>query len=223
MSSRSTPPSSEPRDPASHKEWQGQRIFTEEDLGRYFDEDDPRAIAQVRNQRRRRHATVISLLILLLLGVLVGAWQVLRGNWEIPGWEAAAPPVPLACPVEPATFSQASTVNVYNGTSLAGLAGKVANAIEDRGFTIGTVGNRYLGNQQRVGVVISGPQGHDTALAVQRTIEGTQFQPDEREDDSVDLVLGVRYKQLVAEESVDKAPGPLLCPEPDASSATPSG
>lgn len=216
MSSRPTPSSRAPRDPAPHKEWHGQRIFTEEDLGRYFDEADPHAAAQVRRQRRRRHATVITLLLLLLVGVLLTAWQVLRGNWEIPGWEAAPPPAPLACPVEPASYSQASTVHVYNGTSLGGLAGKVANDLEARGFTVGTVGNKHLGNQQRVAVVTSGPAGHDTALAVQRTIEGTQFQPDDREDDSVDVVLGARYQQLVAEDAVDTTAGPLLCPEPDA-------
>ena len=216
MSSRPTPSSRAPKTPAPQKQWHGQRIFTEEDLGRYFEESDPRAVAQVSRQRRRRHAAVILVLVLLLVGVLLTAWQVLRGNWEIPGWEAAPPPAPLACPVEPASFSQASTVHIYNGTALGGLAGTVANDLEARGFTVGTVGNKHLGNQQRVAVVISGPDGHDTALAVQRTIEGTQFQPDDREDDSEDVVLGARYQQLAPEDAVDTSAGPLLCPEPDA-------
>ena len=133
-----------------------------------------------------------------------------------PSSRAPKTPAPLACPVEPASFSQASTVHIYNGTALGGLAGTVANDLEARGFTVGTVGNKHLGNQQRVAVVISGPDGHDTALAVQRTIEGTQFQPDDREDDSVDVVLGARYQQLAAEDAVDTSAGPLLCPEPDA-------
>lgn len=222
MSSRPTPSSRAPKTPAPQKEWHGQRIFTEEDLGRYFEQEDPRAAVQLRRRRRRRHTAVIVVLVLLLVGVLLAAWQVLRGNWEIPGWEAAPPPAPLSCPVDPVSFSQASTVHVYNGTSIGGLAGEVANDLEARGFTIGTVGNKRLGNQQRVGVVTAGPEGQDTALAVQRMIEGTQFQPDDREDDSVDLVLGVRYQQLVAEDAVDTTAGPLLCPEPDTEGQTSS-
>ena len=223
MSPRPSSPQRRPRGPAPHKDWHGQQIFTEEELGEYFAGTDPRALAQEKRRARRRHVTVLTVLLLVIAGVLLTAWQVLRGNWEIPGWEAAPPPEPLTCPAEPATYSQESTVHVYNGTSLTGLAGRVANDLEARGFTIGTVGNKHLGNQQRVGVVVSGPEGHGTALAVQRTIEGTQFQPDDREDDSVDLVLGVRYKQLVAEDAVDTAAGTLLCPEPDSGAEETAG
>lgn len=212
--SRDPSSSRAPRGPAPQKDWHGQRIFTEEDLGRYFQGDDPRTVARERRRARRRHGVVIGLLLLTIAGVLLVAWQVLRGNWAIPGWEAAPPTQPLACPAQPASFGQDSTVNVYNGTAVGGLAGGAANDLEERGFTIGTVGNKRLGSQRLVAVVTSGPAGHDTALAVQRSIEGSQFQPDEREDGSVDVVLGARYQQLVSEESVDTADGLLVCPDP---------
>lgn len=206
--------------PAPHKDWHGQRIFTEDDLGRYFEGEDPEETSRRRKRRRWLHGSVITLIVLLIAAGVFVAWQVLRGQWEIPGWEAAAPPTPLACPANPTAYAQDSSVNVYNGTSVEGLAGGVANELEERGFEIGTVGNRRLGNQQLVAVVMSGPDGHGTALAVQRQFEGSQFQPDERADDSVDVVLGARYTVLVPEVDVDTEPGVLRCPDPTAPNST---
>lgn len=201
------------RDHSVDREWHGQKIFTEADLGEVFD-DEPTAEQQRRARRkRRRHGWVLALLLILLVAVGGVAWQVIRGEWEIPGWERSPAPSVLPCPTQSATYAQTSRVNVYNGTSLSGLAGDVATALTERGFTVGETGNRYLSNQRVVAVVVSGPEGQDTALAVQRNLEGAQFQPDERADDSVDVVMGADFEHLTPAERVDEAPGVLFCPE----------
>jgi hypothetical protein len=190
---------------------EGRRIFTEDDLDGYFDEVDPRILARDRRRRHRRHVVVLLLVALAVAGALVTAYQVLRGDWAIPGWEAAPPAKPLLCPAGQFDYSTASTVTVYNGTNIGGLAGDVANALERREFAIGGVGNQGFSTANMVAVIVSGAAGRDTAFAVQRNIEGSVYRPDDRGDDTVDVIVGTRYQGLLPVERVSTQAGPLDC------------
>lgn len=206
MSHPQLPPDVDPR-----HEPDGRRIFTEHDLGRYFGVVDPKVLQRDRRRRHRRHAIVLLIVALLVSGVTVTAYQVLQGAWSIPGWEAAPPEEPLLCPAGEFDYSTESTVTVFNGTTIGGLAGDVANALEGREFVIGGVGNQGFTTSNMVAVIISGPGGRDTALAVQRNIEGSVYLPDGREEATVDVIMGTQYEGLVPADGVNTASGPLDC------------
>ncbi|MCY1157986.1 MAG: LytR family transcriptional regulator [Citricoccus sp.] len=189
----------------------GRRIFTEDDLDGYFRAVDPRLLARDRRRRHRRHGLVLGFVALVVAGLAVIAVQVLRGEWAIPGWEASPPREPVLCPAGPVGYAQDSTVTVFNGTTIGGLAGDVANALEGRGFTIGGVGNQGFSTSSMVAVIVSGPGGRETSLAVQRTIEGSVYLPDEREDATVDVIMGTKYTGLVPAGEISTEPGPLDC------------
>lgn len=200
---------SRPGDPRFEDD--GRRIFTEDDLAGYFYTVDPRDLERERRRRHRRHGLVLGLVACLVLGMTVTAVQVLRGHWSIPGWEAAPPEEPLRCPAGTVDYAQDSPVSVYNGTTIGGLAGDAANALEQRGFSIAGVGNRRLSTSTMVAVILAGPAGRQTAFAVQRNIEGSVFRPDDRQDATVDVIMGTKYSGLVPAEDVDIRPGPLDC------------
>lgn len=193
------------------READGRRIFTERDLGRYFGAVDPRVLARDRRRRHRRHAIALVLVALVVAGTAFTALQVLRGEWTIPGWEAAPPPEPVLCPAGDVAYSKESTVTVYNGTTVGGLAGDVANALEERDFVIGGVGNRGFATSNMVAVIVSGEGGRETSLALQRNIEGSVYLPEEREEDTVHIIMGTKYKGLVPGGSVSTEAGPLDC------------
>lgn len=193
------------------READGRRILTERDLGRYFGAVDPRALARDRRRRHRRHAIALVLVALVVAGTAFTALQVLRGEWTIPGWEAAPPTEPVLCPAGDVEYSKESTVTVYNGTTIGGLAGDVANALEARGFVIGGVGNKGFTTANMVAVIVSGAGGRETSLAIQRNIEGSVYLPDEREEATVHVIMGTKYQGLVPEESVSTDAGPLDC------------
>jgi len=201
-------------------EGDGRRIFTEDDLDGYFRAVDPRLLARDRRRRHRLHGIVLGLMALLMLGLAVIAVQILRGAWAIPGWEASPPQEPLLCPAGTFSYAKDSPVTVYNGTTIGGLAGDVANALEERRFIIGGVGNKGFSTSNMVAVIISGPAGLDTAFAVQRNIEGSVYRPDGREEATVDIIMGTKYKGLVRAADVDTRPGPLDCQRLETEAAT---
>ncbi len=203
-----------PHGPSRHDaraEDDGRRIVTEDDLDGIFRPVDPRVLARERRRRRWRHGIVLGFLALLVVGLTLTAVQVLRGQWTIPGWEASPAQEPVLCPAGPVDYARDSPVGVFNGTTIGGLAEDVANALEDREFTIGEVGNQEVSTSNMVAVIVSGPGGRETSLALQRTLEGSVYLPDAREDATVDLIVGTKYEGLVPAEKVSTEPGPLDC------------
>lgn len=208
------PGGSRPQEPSRDDprvEEDGRRIFTEDDLDGYFRAVDPSLLARDRRRRHRRHGLVLGLLALLVAGLTVIAVQVLRGEWAIPGWESAPPGEPLLCPAGTFDYAKESPVTVYNGTTIGGLAGDVANALERRRFIIDGVGNKRFSTSNMVAVILSGPDGRETAFALQRNIEGSVYRPDDRQEDTVDIIMGTKYTGLVPAAVVDPRPGPLDC------------
>lgn len=207
-------------------EWHGHRIVTEKDLDTTFEETEEIERPQV-YMRRLRHGVVLGLLVVLLTAAVFVALGISRGDIRIAALEPD--PVPTStCPAGPFEYQDpaAITVNVFNSTRVSGLAGSTANVLAERAFTVGAVDNRDVNREGMTAIVASGPAGYANAFTLQRTIPNTVYIEDERTDESVDVVLGSGFENLVPTEEVDEEPGGLSCAAPEseapADSATPS-
>ncbi|WP_342022984.1 LytR C-terminal domain-containing protein [Arthrobacter citreus] len=200
---------------ADPTEWHGHRIVTEDDLGAVFDpEADEAERVRLARRRRLRHRIVIAVLVVLLLLAALFA-QALQKGWIELSEPEVAPTASAECPAGPFTYQppETVTVNVFNTTPTAGLATQVSDALAERGFLRGTVGNSMVNRVGMTAIIISGPDGEAGAFTLQQQIPGTQYVQDEREDTSVDVVLGSGYTTLVPPESVlATAAGPMSCP-----------
>lgn len=211
------PPAAPHRDRTAKKdptEWHGHRIVTENDLGAVFDpEADEAALARIAHRRRLRHRIVIGILAFVLL---LGAFFALALGR---GWIVLTGPEPPAaaseCPAGPFTYQppETVTVNVFNTTPREGLATQVSDALTERGFLRGTVGNSTVNREGMTAIITSGPNGEAAAFTVQQQIPGTAYVRDERTDTSVDVLLGSGFTELVPVENVSTtASGPMSCP-----------
>lgn len=196
-------------------EWHGHHIVTEDELA------SPKFSADPKTKRHRviRHGIILSVTVLLLAAALVLAYLVNTRAIVIDALEpqtvAEAPVVPhSACPSDQFDYVDPSkmTINVMNGTQIAGLGGASAKKLEKRGFKVGEVGNARMSKVNVVGAVISGPDGYAQAMTLQRHVAGLTyvFEP-KRQGKTVDLVIGTKYKKLVKEQKVNTQPGKLGC------------
>ncbi|MGP0224968.1 MULTISPECIES: LytR C-terminal domain-containing protein [unclassified Paenarthrobacter] len=162
--------------------------------------------------RRVLHAVVLVLLVGVIAAGAVGAWAVMSGVIKVPTAASSKAPTSL-CPTTTFDYlpNESVTLNVFNATSRGGLAGTVAEQFTARGYKVAGVDNSdtaYTG----VGVVVSGVKGQAAAFNVQRNLAGTDYFQDNREDESVDVILTSGYQGLVDADKVDKSPGMLACP-----------
>lgn len=206
------------RDPI---EWHGHRIVTETDLGAVFGEDDVERRRRA-SRRRVRHGVVLALLVVILFAAVYVALGIARGDISVGEPEAAAPSPTSTCPAGPFDYQDPSaiTVNVYNGTTISGLASTAATQLRERAFAVRDIGNRELASTAATAFIISGEGGRANAFTVQRTIPDSIYVADEREDRTVDVVLGESYAGIVPPEGVDITPAGLTCaPEEGATTA----
>ncbi len=207
-------------------EWHGHRIVTEDDLGAVFDaEANEAARVKLAQRRQLRHRIVIGLLAAVLLASAVFAVAVLRG-WIVLSETATRPVASKECPAGPFSYQPPDTitVNVYNTTPTAGLATQVSEALAQRGFQKGIVGNSSVNREGMTAIIISGPEGESAAFTLQQQVPGTQYVQDDRADESVDVVLGSGYTQLVPAEKVSTAAaGPMSCPWMSQTPSPPAG
>lgn len=195
-------------------EWHGHRIVTEQDLGAVFANDADAAAARRAKRRQRFHGTVLGLLITVLIAAAVVAQGITAGWITLPR-PAPRPAVEAGCPAGPYSYQAPDTVsvNVYNTTATPGLAGEVAEDLKARGFKVETVGNSTVNREGMTAIILSGPTGEPGAFTLQQQIPSTQYIQDDREDSSVDVVLGSAYEGLVPVEKAQAAPpGPITCP-----------
>ena len=90
-------------------------------------------------------------------------------------------------------------VNVYNATSRSGLAAKTAAEVRKRGFRVATVANDPLDKAVTATAEVRyGRSGTASSVLVIKLVKGAKAVPDQRTDSSVDLVLGDKFKALVA-------------------------
>lgn len=146
-------------------------------------------------RRRRRTALVLSALVLLLLAVFAYAGAYYQG-W-ITGPEDTADttssPTATVDALQPADV----TVNVYNASGVPGLAGRTAEAVTARGFTVDAVDNDpENATIEHSADIRFGPTGEAGALLLQEQVPGAELVPDDRESAEVDLVLGDAFEDL---------------------------
>ncbi|MDO6142296.1 LytR C-terminal domain-containing protein [Paenarthrobacter aurescens] len=191
----------------------GHHVVTGPELRATFAEDE--LVNKTRFRRRLLHGIVLVLLVGLIAAGAVGAWAIMNGVVKVPTAIASKAPTSL-CPATTFDYvpNETVTLNVFNATSRAGLAGTVADQFKARGFKVASVDNSdtaYSG----VGVVVSGVKGQAAAFNIQRNIAGTDYFEDNREDESVDVILTPDFEGLVEPQLVDQTPGMLECPRED--------
>lgn len=164
---------------------------------------------------RRRRRTAITLLV--VVAALAGAFYVAASYWKSPPPSSATAPTCTSStttsgaatgkatgkattkPTAKAPTPGQITVNVYNGTTRAGLAGDTAKLVKSRGFVVGTVANDPLGKSVTAPAEIRyGQNGKAAGAVVATLVSGAKPVLDARADASVDLVLGSGFKALAA-------------------------
>jgi hypothetical protein len=160
-------------------------------------------------------------MLAVLFGATFGAVRLLGGGGSSTPDPTASSPAPcvtttvqpgLVLP-KPATV----TVNVYNATDRAGLAGRTSAELKARGFGIGRVANDPLGKSlKNVGEIRYGPAGAQNAALMAFYVTGATLVLDKRTDATVDVVLGQKYKAVTPQKTVDAN---LAKPVPTASGA----
>jgi LCP family protein required for cell wall assembly len=150
-----------------------------------------------------------------------------RTDTGVPAEEPAPEAVPAPAPEpepEPApaggealTVAPAGvTVNVLNGTGTTGLAATVAQALQDQGFVVGTVGNEP--GTVNESVVRHGPNVLEQARTVAAAVPGAVLQPSDAIGDTVQLVLGPGFANVVpvviGAPVVETAPVTTTAPAP---------
>ncbi|THJ65795.1 LytR family transcriptional regulator [Arthrobacter echini] len=208
------------RDP---REWHGQTIVTETDLSSTFETDD--AADRRRTSRRRiRHGVVLVVLAGLLATAVYVAVGLARGDISFDALEPSPRPSPTStCPAGPFELQDASsiTVDVFNSTTIGGLAGTAAEQLRERAFAVREIGNQDVGPRGMTALIVAGEGGRANAFTVQRVIPEAIFVPDEREDRTVDVILGSAYEGLVEPDAVDATPAGLFCGGEETQAPTP--
>lgn len=187
-------------------------------------------LARQRRRRRvrERQAVIFGVMLGAMAVAAFGAAAVYTGNLSLPflSQDIASPaPTGLAaanspCPPEgalPVPYGEI-TVNVYNGTNRAGLAGETSTSLAGRGFVIGVQGNAsdvgFSGTQDGTALIQFGAQGAAQAYTVAAQFDSPRLVLDNREDASVDVIVGTSYNALVAAgDVVLAADQPFVAPE----------
>jgi hypothetical protein len=146
----------------------------------------------------RKHRLRQVMLFVTIPGVLLGTASITAAYSA--GWMTPPPPKPACNPVVvPAPARASFTVNVMNATGRTGVAGQVAAGLAKRTFTVGGISNApeswYV---TQPAVVHHGPDGLDQALLTASQIPGAKLFADTRKGTSVDVVVGLGYRDLVA-------------------------
>ena len=154
---------------------------------------------------RRRAALVITGLLGALALVLVLSMAYVQG-WFGGDADEDQASATTAAPV-PSLAAEDVVVNVFNTTSRAGLAGRAADGLGDRGFTVDGVGNSDLAIEG-AGQIVHGPAGAEAAALLAEALpQEVELVADEREDESVDLVLGDAWEDLPSPDSTPEGEG----------------
>jgi len=168
----------------------------------------------------RHKRTAITLLILAVFVLLAGwiAWSSLTDSsdaGEVDGTAPTCVPAPTTAPPAPADIR----LNVYNATDRNGLASSTAGGMRERGFAILDVANDPLGKEVTgTAEVRAGVDNQGAASVVMAQVAGAVFVPDDRTDDTIDLVVGVAFETLAP---AGAAPVPLPGPTGTAAALPP--
>lgn len=145
------------------------------------------------SRRRWRHQRIAQVALFVTVpGLLLGTTSITAAYSA--GWMAAPAAVECRPVVVPAPPRGSFAITVLNATGRDGVAGRVAAALEKRGFEIDATGNApeswYV---TRSAVIHHGPAGLDQALLTAAQLPGATLFADERTGTSVDVVVGLGY------------------------------
>jgi hypothetical protein len=146
----------------------------------------------------RKHRVRQVMLFVTIPGVLLGTASMTAAYSA--GWMTPPEPKPVCSPVVvPAPARGSFTLNVMNATGRDGVAAQVAAGLVKRKFAVRGISNApeswYV---TQSAVVHHGPNGLDQALLVASQIPGAKLFEDSRRSTSVDVVVGLGYKEMVA-------------------------
>ncbi|MHA3702745.1 LytR C-terminal domain-containing protein [Jatrophihabitans sp. YIM 134969] len=138
---------------------------------------------------------LIFLLALAVLAVVVWVRVADRDSAaDVAGGCGSAPQLPA---------NAAVTVTVLNGVGTDGLAGQALDAFGKAGFGKGNVGD--ADPLAGIATVTSGPNGTAGALLVHYYLTGSTVTVDTREDTSVTVTIGARYRGLATAAQAKQA------------------
>ncbi|HET7399442.1 MAG TPA: LytR C-terminal domain-containing protein [Intrasporangium sp.] len=171
--------------------------------------DDP---GRRRRLRRQGRAAVT---ILLVLAGLAAAFYYANSYFQRTAPKAAPC---MTVPTAPDLAPRDVSLRVYNSTERAGLAAATAKVAASRGFRVKQVANDPLNRTIGAPAEIRyGKAGEASAKVVARHVPGAALKPDQRGDDSVDLVLGNGWKAFgPVPAPVTATPTPVPCPSSSA-------
>jgi hypothetical protein len=177
--------------------------------------DDVRRRDQRRRRQRRVRITQLVVFSLAMIGIICAltfAFTQLTADDDVvaagpsdsgadvaTGKDGVHCPDPGAKPAKPKKVE----VKVLNGTSRSGLAGKVTDALSERGFDTGKAGNTK--SASGAVTIVYGPAGYLEASAVAAEFSKPTLKLDDREDSTVDVLVGDGFKDLVDEGDAAKA------------------
>lgn len=184
-----------------------------------------RARAARKRHTRERQAILLGAIVAALAVIGAGAAAILTDKVELgalnvpfgtksaaitPG--AALPPC-LTGGTLPIAYNSI-TINIFNGTTRAGLAKGASEALVKRAFAIASTGNAPTPETGTARLVF-GNAGIAQAYTLAAHIPSATMVLDPRTDASVDLVLGSEWKGLIPLDSVSIDPNvPLMSPKP---------
>ena len=162
-------------------------------------------------QRRHRHRRT-TLTLTVVAALMFGTFAIAAAYYQ--GWIGDRTTTkPLASPRCQGTSAQALapsavTVNVYNATDRQGLAASVAKLLRTQGFKVGKIANDPLSKPiGGVGEVRRGPTGEAGATLAAARLSGAKVVRDQRNDQTVDIVLGNKFTALSAPPKVTPPKG----------------
>lgn len=159
---------------------------------------DKQGLDEVARQRRWRRVRT-SLTLLVLVGVVIGAawygWRNVIDDEEPAVVATDAPCTPNSPTAAPAPGD--IRVNVYNATTRNGLAASVAQQLRQLGFNVVDIANDPLAKTIKGAGEVRGHVDQQAAAGtLTALLPGAAFVPDDRDDPTVDLVLGNGFKNL---------------------------
>lgn len=187
------------------------------------DPDD--ATARRRAARRRRLQQRQTLIFGILLTALLAIALLAAAMWgnvipspfsrpfssEAPTDAAtAAEPCPPA-DATPEPFGEI-TANIYNATTESGLAARTATGLAQFGVVVNQTAN-YGSTVDSAARIVTGPHGLRAAHTVAAVIPGAEVSLDDREDETIDVVVGGAFEGVPEPDSVSLDPElPLEAP-----------
>ncbi|WP_151525620.1 LytR C-terminal domain-containing protein [Serinicoccus kebangsaanensis] len=151
-----------------------------------------------RRARRRAAMVIVGLLAALGLALLI-AVSTMQGWFGMGGGDADEQATTVEAPT-PTLVTEDVVVNVFNSTGRTGLAGRASDGLTARGFTVDGVDNSDA-DIEGPGQILHGPSGAEGAqLLADALPQEVELVQDEREDATLDLILGEAWEDLPAPE-----------------------